>query len=42
MKQGKVYMNIILGLFLAAVVCYFGYYLYSANFDPIRTVAAME
>ena len=42
MKQGRTYTNIILGLFLAAVVLYFGYYLYSANYTPLRTVTAIE
>ena len=42
MKQGRTYTNIILGLFLAVVVLYFGYYLYSANYAPLRTVTAME
>ena len=42
MKQGRTYTNIILGLFLAVVVLYFGYYLYSASYAPLRTVAAIE
>lgn len=42
MKQGRTYTNIILGLFLAVVVCYFGYYLYSANYASMRTVTAIE
>lgn len=42
MKQGHTYINIVLGLFIAAVVCYFGYYLYSANYEPLRTVTAIE
>ncbi|MBQ9968430.1 MAG: hypothetical protein IJO88_06895 [Oscillospiraceae bacterium] len=42
MKQGRTYTNIILGLFLAVVVCYFGYYIYSANYTSIRTVTAIE
>lgn len=42
MKQGNTYINIILGLFLAAVVCYFGYYLYEANYEPLRTETAIE
>lgn len=42
MKQGNTYMSIILGLFLAAVVCYFGYYLYEANYEPLRTETAIE
>lgn len=42
MKQGRTYTNIILGLFLAVVVLYFGYYLYSANYAPLRTVTAIE
>ena len=42
MKQGRTYTNIILCLFLAAVICYFGYYMYSANYAPLRTVTAIE
>ena len=42
MKQGNTYISIILGLFLAAVVCYFGYYLYEANYEPLRTETAIE
>jgi len=32
----------VLGLFLAAVVCYFGYYLHSANYETLRTATAIE
>ena len=42
MKQGHTYTNIILGLFLAVVVCYFGYYIYEANYTSMRTVTAIE
>lgn len=42
MKQGNIYTKIILGLFLAVVVCYFGYYLYSANYEGLRTETAIE
>ncbi len=42
MKQGRTYTNIILGLFLAVVVCYFGYYIYQANYTSMRTVTAIE
>lgn len=42
MKQGHTYTKIILWLFLAAVVCYFGYYLHQANYEPMRTVTAIE
>lgn len=42
MKQGRTYTNIILGLFLALVVCYFGYYIYSAGYTSLRTVTAIE
>ena len=42
MKQGLTYTKIILWLFLIAVVCYFGYYLRQANYEPMRTVTAIE
>lgn len=42
MKQGKFYTKLVLWLFLAAVVCYFGYYIFSAVYAPLTTVTAME
>ena len=42
MKQGRIYLNIILGLFLAVVICYFGYYLHDARYDSVRTETAIE
>lgn len=42
MKQGKLYTKFILWLFLAAVVCYFGYYVFSAIYAPLTTVTAIE
>jgi len=41
MKQGKVYTKIILGIFLAAVLCYFGYYIFSAIYAPLTTTTAI-
>ena len=42
MKQGKIYTKIVLWVFLAAVVCYFGYYVFSAIYAPLTTVTAIE
>ncbi len=42
MKQGKVYTKVVLWIFLAAVVCYFGYYIFSALYAPLTTAVAME
>lgn len=42
MKQGKLYTKLILWVFLAAVVCYFGYYVFSAIYAPLTTVTAIE
>ena len=42
MKQGNLYTKIILWIFLAAVVCYFGYYVFSAIYAPLTTVSAIE
>ena len=42
MKQGKFYTKLVLWLFLAAVVCYFGYSVFSAVYAPLTTVTAME
>lgn len=41
-KQGARYTRIILGIFLTAVVCYFGYYVFTALSQPLTTVAAIE
>ncbi len=41
-KQGKVYTSIILGIFLVAVLCYFGYAVFGALHDPLTTMVAME
>ena len=42
MKQGKVYTKVVLWIFLAAVVCYFGYYIFSAVYSPLTTAIAIE
>ena len=42
MKQGKVYTKVVLWLFLGAVICYFGYYIFSAVYSPLTTAVAME
>ena len=42
MKQGKFYTKLILWIFLAAVVCYFGYYIFSAIYAPLTTTTAIE
>lgn len=42
MKQGNTYTKFILWIFLAAVVCYFGYYIFSAVYAPLTTVTAIE
>jgi len=42
MKQGKIYTKIVLWIFLAAVVCYFCYYIFSALYAPLTTVTAIE
>ena len=42
MKQGKFYTKLVLWIFLAAVVCYFGYYVFSAIYAPLTTVTAIE
>ena len=41
MKEGKVYTKVILWIFLLAVVCYFGYYIFSAIYAPLTTAAAI-
>ena len=42
MKQGKFYTKLILWIFLAAVVCYFGYAVFSTIYAPLTTVTAIE
>lgn len=42
MKQGNIYTKVILWIFLAAVVCYFGFYIFSAVYSPLTTAIAME
>lgn len=42
MKQGKIYTKVILWVFLAAVVCYFGWYIFSAVYAPLTTEIAIE
>ncbi len=42
MKQGNTYTKVILWLFLVAVVCYFGYYIFSAVYSPLTTAIAMD
>lgn len=42
MKQGNIYTKVILWIFLAAVVCYFGYYVFTAVYAPLTTVTAIE
>lgn len=42
MKQGKFYTKLILWIFLAAVVCYFGYAVFDTLYAPLTTVTAME
>ncbi len=41
-KEGKFYTKLILWIFLAAVVCYFGYYIFSAIYAPLTTATAIE
>jgi len=41
-KEGKFYTKLILWIFLAAVVCYFGYYIFSAVYAPLTTAVAIE
>ncbi len=41
-KQGNFYTSVILWIFLIAVVCYFGYYIFSAVYSPLTTAAAIE
>ncbi len=42
MKQGKFYTKLILWIFLAAVVCYFGYYIFRTIYAPLVTTTAIE
>ncbi len=42
MKQGNTYIKIILWILFAAVICYFGYYIFSAIYSPLTTVTAIE
>lgn len=41
MKQGNTYTKLILWLFLAAVICYFGYSIYSSVYSPLTTASAI-
>ncbi len=41
MKQGNTYTKIILWLFLTAVVCYFGYSVFSSVYSPMTTASAI-
>ena len=42
MKQGKHIKNLILWIFLAAVLAYFGYAVVSSLYDPLTTATVME
>lgn len=42
MKQGNGYIKVVLWIFLAAVACYFGYYIFTALYAPLTTAVAME
>lgn len=42
MKQGKFYTKLILWIFLTAVVCYFGYYIFRTIYAPLITTTAIE
>ncbi len=42
MKQGNGYIKAVLWIFLAAVACYFGYYIFTALYAPLTTAVAME
>ncbi len=41
MKQGNTYTKVILWIFLAAVVCYFGYSVFSSFYSPLTTASAI-
>ena len=42
MKQGKHYTNLILWIFLAAIIAYFGYNVASSLTEPLTTSTAIE
>lgn len=42
MKQGKSYMTIILWIFLAVIVAYFGFSIYTSIHDPLTTATVIE
>ena len=42
MKQGRFYTTLILWIFLAAVVCYFGYAVFHTIYAPLTTATAIE
>ena len=42
MKQGKHYLSIVIWIFLAAIVAYFGYNLATSLYTPLRTTTAVE
>ena len=42
MKQGKYYTNLILWIFLAAIIAYFGYNVASSLTEPLTTSTAIE
>lgn len=42
MKQGKVFMRIITVLFFVTVLCYIGYSVFTALYDPLTTSVAIE
>ena len=41
-RQGQKYTKIVLWIFLLAVVCYFGYYVFSALYAPLTTAMAIS
>ena len=42
MKQGKHYLSIVIWIFLAAIVAYFGYNLATSLYTPLTTTTAVE
>lgn len=42
MKQGKHYLNLIIWIFLAAIVAYFGYAVATSLYTPLTTTSAVE
>ena len=42
MKQGKHYLNLIIWIFLAAIVAYFGYAVATSLYTPLATTTAVE